>query len=1559
MRNLILANAEQELEAYQKSLWYSLSGAGSLGWCNLGYTIMHKALEGALGVPGTNKALSDEQIIVAARIISARAPTTRIKPVAKGYSVFLPIYADTMPIVLFSKQGVNVLYSDTANTYKQLEKLLPNIWDASQPVDARISVDVALDGVTSADLGFEEEDTISLLKSGIKSLRFISAPVATQLPNRISSSLIDAWATDQGDMPPADLRTYMAGCLALRSFTIMAEIFFPKEAAAHVCYGEPKLSLLSTYFIHNLQSTLLFGSREWLDVVGSLRVVDADVRESKIEPISRVDKAGLAVTQGDELLWVPTVNNIEEVEAEIEEGGFLPNGEWSRMDAINPQETEYIQIQRPTGGTSRVRKPKGRNRLIYTDWVNSLLTYTDDAGAVHLMDLSMYRPARPGQLRKLLEAGADKNLHSIELCLSEGVYLGASVENAPGSYAPYFSQSEANTLTAMLNQGKFAEFLHTIAVQFEQVRRRGVGGDGEVLTAEQLAQFDELYQDGEWMQLDNFHPDHPFGGLAQAGTMIRKSLKLLQDNPERVFGRKSVPAVLTAVAHAVVISEYAGKLSEVRSLDIEERSVYTNPDLAPINELEITDIPFVSGGVELFPHQVRAWNYLKNLPKKAVLDVAAGGGKTLLILLSIAYNMGKGLRKPLIACPSNLIKNYINDATWLFKGRVNMVVLNKVSMDSPEWGEEKLLDLVLNAPVNTIFLTDFNFLIPRRGSSRMHTVQYGPVAIDISLNVEFLKKVKWGGLWIDESHLVKNPYGGANKELARLAANIEYLTEATGTYISDNLTDAVGQFGLINPSTFGDTKDFQDTYYTNGKGSTPVPGAQALIRAKMGEEATIVQIRRKEWAAILPKRSDAFYPVEMSAAQRSVYEAILTQEREALTTRLREDRRFRALMEQANNPALEDDEQEDAQRAVEDFMENELQFYLARLEQFVSAPERDPIVIDRHLLSGADLISPKVEKVAELIRKHIKDKVPGKIIVWTSYVGSAKSIYDNLPADLRKHGLHYVAASGESTLAEFASNPDAWFLVGCEHSMNTGLNLQFCSHIIRLNSPWNWGTLEQGEARVNRPVLNDPRKEENGGKGIFYSWVFCDGSVDVVKTSRMISKLISTVKFYESTNPLYQQLPELAPIRLNASNIFSINRWDSPGADGCIDYFQAYQAYAQLEEAEFAEFAADPNNRIEPYTLEEGEMLKGSGFLDAVPYIPQMQLYGQSQLGLIPFIDYANSETNKKGELLAHDPEWDVSGLKVHTEFGDCLVRGFTSMKQLPDRYVMPKRLRVITPDGTTATVPTTAVWVITKETASGRDIRQALAKQAGFSTKKVVPVGQVKQVPVKEDKTKAPKTRAPEPNDALGFDVFLETFGGYASLVLNTADASAAAALPVLTKLGFKETPVYWYSKVNTHRTLDRWIDSVIDAGLSIDAKALDQLENDLDLWKAGKDLSSFAKGLSKTDRQRFLFQQRSRVKPGTIMPYVVAQGVPEDEQIFLCLNDKPHGATAINDVRSVRVPGIKWAKVEGEHWCFVASKPELAALMKELFARFTITNKKELIAAYKDIRIKAPKRA
>lgn len=1540
---------EENKENYETSAWFEATG-DNLAFAKYVYLTAQQYVRALVGKPASIESLlpTDAQLLTYFQSLVAAKGHIRVARSKNGFRIFLPVFYGNVDAMAVWADDWHLQDKDTL--VRAINKTLPAILDSNAVIDMALPVSIS-GSITETQVAAESSESFDLIKKGCKSYRLVSPSCTSGFYAKISEHQRTAW--DDGTISDYEGRRYVNALFQSRVIIMFMEFEVDMKSAEFICQTDPTMSLLGEYFIRMSEWLWDTDHKEFIHNVVPISKIAAANKANTHKTVPRTNEFQLSVNAKGNLLWIPSADNAEFVEQEIESGGMQPNGEWTRVDCIDPENTEFITTVDDNGRTRRVKRPKGKNRLMLTDWHNSRLSYTKDDGNMDIMDISMFRPAQPGQIAATLSAKitAPENrglLSSIGFALERGKDLGVKVDMNLDWFRPWMPNAEAISMLASLNSGNVTSYIENanrILYQAIEHAEVTVEGGNRNLDAEELNALDPIWNT-KWLSLDLLSVDSPISMLRPLAMFLRQTYDRAMIDPSAVFGRFVVRTTLAEMAALVIVVNYAGKLNDLRLADAEARKQYTDPDLSPTDQIDVKDIPYVSGKVSLFPHQVKAWNWLKNRPKNAVIDVAAGGGKTLLALLEIAYAIGQGLRWPLVICPDDLIKNYINDAQWLFAGKMNMVVLNNTTFNSKEWGEEKLLQLVEHAPPNTIFLTDYTFVVPNARSKRVQKIMYGTVPMQISLNNEFLKRVNWGGIWMDESHLIKNPFSIRNKELARLTCAIDYKREMSGTYISDNLTDVVGQVGLMDPQVFGEMLDFEEEFFSEGRRSAPIPGAQSIIRKRMEEHMNVITIRRKEWAALLPRREDVFYPVDMTPAQYRVYIKILDIQKEELNRKLKDDQELRSMLNVRQNDNGDIVEPEEVE-----INEDKLGFYLQRLERFLTAPGSDPLGAVE--LTGDDLKSPKLLKVEEIIRHHIAQKIPGKILIWTQYVESAAYMYRSLSPELQAKFVHYKSGDADAAMAEFKSNPNKIGMIGCEKSMNTGHNLQFCSRIIRLETVWNWGTLEQGESRINRPQLDDPRRHENGGNGIFYDWVFCNKSVDVTKNSRMISKLISTIKFYEQNNRHYQALDEPPPILLTKDNIFEINDWraqdNKRGTEddkSCERYFDVYNQYQVLEQQEFDAFLADPKNRVESYTLEEGHILPGSGLLQKIPYIPQMAIYNAEQLGLVPFTAYISSEYDKKGLLLVDDPDWSPEGMPLHTEFGDCTCRGYNKAKS-----GKPSSLRVNTPSGSIESVQITMAWVITKATTSGVDTRAAIAKRAGAKvTEVIIPKG-VKTLPP-SIKTKT-TTRSPVPDKNPGFVMYCEMFDNNLSLVVNSNDDGVKAVLPELEHLGFAAVPPYWYAKVANFRSLRKWLDSV-KVKLEIAPPYLKRLEADYEIWHKGQTLEKFAHGLANADRKNFLREQVKPADKGIIKPYLVIHGT----DVFLCLNQRVNQAS-YSKVAAVKVPGVTWRPepVADEHWAFFRTKAECQLTLKTMFEKYDIENRKELIAEFATMKLIAVK--
>lgn len=1315
----------------------------------------------------------------------------------------------------------------------------------------------------------------------------------------------------------------------------MVNIDMDKETAQFVSQTNwDKLSLqYVNAFVQTSLEYELGSARDWAQYMTPLSSIKEFNKTSRYNGKKKTNEAGLTVTRRGDILYLPDIDNIYFVEAQIDDECKLDNGEWSLFDVVNPETSNYqIKTGERDGITRRYKKQKGANRVVYTDWKNSKFSYTDGSGALRILELSANRPVDATHLvTKTQQVIGDSEvgkaiLNSISAAFKIGV-LSPPTEEELRQIFPSTGAFRVENVMRRLRDQAWGGLLSDI---WEQCTNLLAGTPmGDARTGDLSYWLRENWVGG--VRLGEISVNCPL----QPYRFIARTMKALYDfamsDIDKFTEGRSVIVALGEIGIASIINTYGGKGRAVVEQDRAIREKYIAPDLDPVKEVQMEGIPWVKD-LKVLPHQVKVWNYLKNMPELAVIDVAAGGGKTFLALLDAAKLMGSGtVKKPLIMMPNNLIKNYCNDANVIFKGRMNTVVLNGETMAA--WGQERLTKLVDAAPINTIFLSSYDFF-----KAGKDNVSYGTVPQEISANADFMKQFEWDAVWMDESHKLKNEGAQTTQAVLEIVADIKYKRQLTGTYLPDGLIDAVGQFAAMNPVVFGTREDFLEKFTEDNNGrSAPIPNAGKVLNKIMSENCNLITIRRAEWRALLPEALEEFHPVELSVNQNNVYQSILKETVALLEEMIANDPKLQALMQE-----------QDGNEEVQEALNSVLNPYLQRLEKFLSSPTEDEA--GAMLADEDDRKSPKVLKAYEIMRYHLKHEIPGKILVFTQYKSTARALYDNAPPDLKSKMVPYTAEGKVQDMQEFQSNPSKMIMMGVETSMNTGLNLQFCSRLIRMETVWNWGNLEQGEARIMRPNMKVEEFREN----IHFDWIFCNRTVDVTKTSRMIAKLVSVAKFYEKDDPNFQNIKALEMVRMTLDTIQEQNEWNQDGKGGLTDYLSAYQEYRRAETSSFNAFKANPLNRTESFVIQDGGILPGSAMLTHVPYIADMELFGMDELNLVKYSSYVNEKapTGTKNAIDTFDP----TNLKIHTEDGDgvCSGAGTTTVKvKQPDGSIVKQTVQtgsiwVQLNDGKKRSYAKTNVFVIGKKVTNAKSIREAMSKLAGAVPDELVDLGptQAPVIPVVTPKGK--KLKPVDPN-AVKPECILNLLAYNEMLCVGIdEDDSPEVDFADLTNRGFIKMRTYWYAEIRSWKVLQKWIEKAEDK-FYIDPKLLDGLKHTLEKWQNSRNNLHLMQQLNPSKLRDFMRKKQNPVVKGEIKPYIMV----EDEAVVLCLDARANGAM-VSKVRSLSVPGVRWDDANADmHYKFMHSRGEAKDFVKELQTLYTITNLGQFAKELNTIRV------
>lgn len=709
-------------------------------------------------------------------------------------------------------------------------------------------------------------------------------------------------------------------------------------------------------------------------------------------------------------------------------------------------------------------------------------------------------------------------------------------------------------------------------------------------------------------------------------------------------------------------------------------------------------LPNVVEGYAVMPHQAKGSYSLERNPRFAVLDVDAGGGKTHMILTDILRKLrNAAIDRPAVFCPSHLLSNYVQDGNYVTAGTVNIVPINSTTVDN--FGKEYFEKLAANCPPNTVFVVDYDFL-----KWDAQWLSYGTMMEEVFGNAQWVRSLGFDAVWLDESHYLKNDSGRTTAARQALV-DTQYRVLATGTMLATKIGDVVNQMMLLDPGVFGTEDRFNEKYGGDGSAvkqaydfeTGQMIDLKAWMALQMQANSCVVKGRRKEWAALLPRKQVHFHWVELTEAQRKVYGAIL----ESTLEDIQSDPKLMALITQQNEDFA-------------DQLDAMLQRYLQRIERFLTAPGADELSV---ALTSNEAISPKGRLIGQIAKQHFAQGIPGKILVFTSYIESAKAVFEALPPEVRQHAMLYTADRKMQCREEFEKNPDMWMMIGVEQSMNTGINAQFCSRLIRVESVYSPGMLEQGESRVNRPNV----KSKEFRTGIYLDWVLVDNSIDVTKSGRLMWRSIDAAKFYNPENAAYQNLDDLNPLRMTIDSILANNSFE----EVLPEYLENYLALENVVKAgEIEEYKKrHPTLSFVPQAT-TGPM-KGSALLKQLPYVPGGDLYNQADLGLIPVPEF--ERMNGKDAL---------KDMNCHTDQGDGVI------KRVNKDTI---RVRI---GSTDYTLNKGTCFIITKTVTSAKEIRNALAKNAQLPSVDIDRLDGIKQAPVEPKAPAAAPAPAPVGDD-------------------------------------------------------------------------------------------------------------------------------------------------------------------------------------------------------------------
>ena len=303
---------------------------------------------------------------------------------------------------------------------------------------------------------------------------------------------------------------------------------------------------------------------------------------------------------------------------------------------------------------------------------------------------------------------------------------------------------------------------------------------------------------------------------------------------------------------------------------------------------------------------------------------------------------------------------------------------------------------------------------------------------------EIIYKQDYDLVIIDEAHKLKNNKTKNYEFVQNLKKKFCLLL--TATPIQNRISEIFNLVSLLKPGHLGSETDFYNKYKKDSRSLDDDQYLKELVNKVM------IRNRRADTGIEWTKRIVETISIEFSEKERELYDAVssfgqgnaimnksqfscLTLQREACSSRESVYYTLKNMLQKE---------------------ENDSQAFHQQIGQLIS------------LVEAVDTNS-KAEKALELI-KEINDKV----IIFTEY--RATQVY--LQWFLKQHGITSVPFRGgfkrgkKDWMRELFKN-NAQVLIATEAG-GEGINLQFCSHIINYDLPWNPMRLEQRIGRIHR-----------------------------------------------------------------------------------------------------------------------------------------------------------------------------------------------------------------------------------------------------------------------------------------------------------------------------------------------------------------------------------------------------------------------------------------------------------------------------------------------------------
>ena len=487
---------------------------------------------------------------------------------------------------------------------------------------------------------------------------------------------------------------------------------------------------------------------------------------------------------------------------------------------------------------------------------------------------------------------------------------------------------------------------------------------------------------GQWMETGS-------GEIRKAVNFLKKNSRAtLRDSVMMEFGAKPAPEWL--------------------DLEITSRDLRISGMMDKLRgDAAMEDLPQPDGFAgELRPYQVRGYSWLSFLQELGFGGCLAddmGLGKTVQMLALIQQYRQAGREEPiLLVCPTSVMSNWGKEA-----GRF-APDLSTAIHHGP--GRRKRGAFAKEAGRNDVVITSYAL---------------------IHRDAEFMKKVRWGGVVLDEAQNVKNPDTKQARAVRSLRAGFRFAL--TGTPVENNVGDMWSIMEFLNPGLLGTRAEFKRRFFFPIQARKDARAARALRRAI----GPFMLRRLKTDKAIisdLPKKMEMNVYCSLTGEQASLYASVLEDLEEKLRSVEGIGRKgailatLSKLKQVCNHPAhfLKDNS------AVPD-RSGKLARLTGMLGEVIDAGEQA-------------LVFTQFVEMGDILKKHVQDTFGREVLFM--HGGASKKQRDEM-------------------VERFQKGRCSVFVVSLKAG-GTGLNLTAASHVFHFDRWWNPAVENQATDRAFR-----------------------------------------------------------------------------------------------------------------------------------------------------------------------------------------------------------------------------------------------------------------------------------------------------------------------------------------------------------------------------------------------------------------------------------------------------------------------------------------------------------